>query len=171
MFKNILIYEEVFMDNKLLKLPILAVIGGIILRIIDRIAISILVRGTTDSTSEIGTKFFYINLISNIVIFIIIGKILKKNYDRKTLFKSATLLVIYSFLIFGLSEILQYFGIYPITSILILSLPTEIFSIITSILRSITSTQNITLIRLFIIIENFAPYLFLLFVKEPVKAK
>lgn len=159
------------MDNKLLRLPILALIGGVLLRMIDRIAISILVRGTTDWTSEIGTKLFYINFISSILIFIIIGRILKKNYDRKTLFRSATLLVIYSFLIFGLTEIAQYFGTYPVTSSLILYLPTEIFSIITSVLMRITSTQNITLIRIFVIIENFAPYLFLLFVKEPMKSK
>lgn len=155
------------MNKKLLKLPILTLIGGIILRIIYRITIHFLVKGTTDWTSEVGTKLFYIDIISSIIIFIVIGIILRKTYDRKTLFKSATLLVIYSFLIFGLSEITQHFGIYSITASLILYLPTEIFNIITSILREITSTTSITLIYVFIIIENFAPYLFLLFVKEP----
>jgi len=154
------------MNKELLKLPILTTIGGIILRIINSITMPIFVKKTTDWTSKVDTQIFYTNLISSLIIIVVIGIIIRKTYDKKTLFKSSTLLVIYSFLIFGLSEVTRYFGVYPITASLILYLPTDIFSIITTVLMEITSTVNIKLIYVFVIIEKFAPYLFLLFVKD-----
>ena len=154
------------MDNKLLKLPILTLIGGIILRIINRITISILLK----MNIGIDPGLFYVDLIFSIIIFIVIGIILKKTCDKKTIFKSATLLVGYSFFLFALSEVINYIGIYAIKFFSILHLwlylPTEIFNVITSILIKVTSTESMALIYVFIIIEKFAPYLFLLFVKE-----
>lgn len=150
------------MNKKLLRLPILTIIGGVILRIITYIALKIIV----EPSGEWGSKFFYINLVSSLVIIFIVGIILRRTYDKDTFFKSATLLVIYSFIIWGLSEIGQYFGIYSITASLILYLPTEIFNIITSVLREMTSTQSMALIYGFVFIEKFAPYLFLFFAKK-----
>lgn len=150
------------MNKKLLKLPILTIIGGIILRIIDYITLKIIV----EPSGEWSSKFFYINLVSSIVIIVSIGMILRRTYDKDTFFKSATLLVTYSFIIWGLSEIGQFFGIYSTITSLILYFPTEVFNVITSVLREITSTQSMALIYVFIFIEKFAPYLFLLFAKK-----
>lgn len=151
------------MNKNVLKLPLLTLIGGIILRIIEFIAIRIRVS-TIDPNAEWGSEIFYVNLVSSLIIIVIIGMILRKTYDKDIIFKSSTLLVIYSFIIWGLSEIGAIFGIYSLFSILYL--PTEIFNMISSVLIEIISPQDMVLFYLFIFIEKFAPFLFLLFYKK-----
>ena len=155
-------------NKNILKLPCLTLIGGIILRIIEFIEIRIRIA-TIDPNAEWGSEIFYVNLVSSIIIIFIIGMILRKTYDKDIIFKSATLLVIYSFVIWGLSEIGAIFGIYSLFSILYL--PTEIFNMISSVLIEIISPKNITLFYLLIFIEKFAPYLFLLFTKKTESVK
>lgn len=155
-------------NKNILKLPCLTLIGGIILRIIEFIAIRIRIA-TIDPNAEWGSEIFYVNLVSSIIIIFIIGMILRKTYDKDIIFKSATLLVIYSFVIWGLSEIGAIFGIYSLFSILYL--PTEIFNMISSVLIEIISPQNMILFYLIVFIEKFAPYLFLLFTKKTESVK
>jgi hypothetical protein len=151
------------MEGILLKLPFLTLIGGIILRIVDFITASILVKGTTVWTLEMGTTVFYIRLTITIILCIVIVVILHKIYDRKTLAKSATLLVVYSIAIFALEQVTQNFAAYNMI-IHWLYLPVEIFTIITSILARVFVTESLH--WTYVIPSLFAPYLFVLFGKN-----
>ena len=151
------------MNKKLLKLPVLTLIGGIILRIIAYITALTLIRGTSEWTLEMGTTAFYIQLVISIILFVVIGIILHTIYNRKTFVKSATLLVIYSIIIFALEQITQYFGTYSMI-IYWLYLPVEIFTIITSVLARVSTAESIN--WMYVIPSLFAPYLFVLFGKK-----
>lgn len=151
------------MNKKLLKLPVLTLIGGIILRIADYIIALTLFKGTSEWTLEMGTTTFYIRLVISIIIFVLIGIILRKNHDRKTLLKSATLLVIYSIVIFALEQITQLFWTYSMI-IYWMYLPVEIFTIITTILARISTAESINWI--YAIPSLVAPYIFVLFGKK-----
>ena len=151
------------MNKKLLKLPILTLIGGIILQIADYITAFTLVKGTSEWTLEMGTTAFYIRLVLSIISFVVIGIILRRIYDRKTLVKSATLLVIYSIVILALEQITQYLGIYSMI-IYWMYLPVEIFTIITSVLARASTAESIN--WTYAIPTLFAPYLFILFGKK-----
>ena len=151
------------MNKKLLKLPILTLIGGIILQIADYITAFTLVKGTSEWTLEMGTTAFYIRLVLSIIFFVVIGIILRRIYDRKTLVKSATLLVIYSIVILALEQITQYLGIYSMI-IYWMYLPVEIFTIITSVLARASTAESIN--WTYAIPTLFAPYLFILFGKK-----
>lgn len=151
------------MTERLLKLPVLTLIGGIILRIVIYITASTLVKGTSKWTLEMGTIAFYIQLALSIVIFVVIGIKLRKIYNRKTFVKSATLLVIYSIVILAVEQITQHFGTYSMI-IYWMYLPVEIFTTITSLLARISPAESINLI--YAIPSLFAPYLFVLFGKK-----
>ena len=148
------------MDRELFKLPALTSIGGFILRIIEYITVRILLKGTTEWTLKMGRITFFIDLVSNLIIFIMVGMIIRRIYTRKMIMKSATLLVIYSIILLALEQITQYFGIYNLI-IHSLYLPVSIFTIITSILMKISPAETITWI--YAIPSLFAPYLFVLF--------
>lgn len=155
------------MNKKLFKLPIFTLIGGTILRVVNHIIISLMVRGTNEWTFEMGTKVFYFDLILSIVIFISIGIILRRTYDRGAFIKSATLLVIYSILVLGLEQITQYFDMYN-SIFLLLYLPIEIFTIITSLLVRVSTAESI--IWIYAVPSLFAPYIFILFGKQSDKS-
>lgn len=152
------------MNKRLLKLPILTLIGGIILRIINHIIILIMVRGKNEWTLEMGTMQFYIDLILSISIIVIIGLVLRKTYDRKDFLKSATLLVVYSILILVVEQLIQYLGIYSVGFSLLFYLPIEMFTIITSLLAKVSNGEVIN--WLYVLPSIFAPYLLVLFGKE-----
>lgn len=152
------------MNKKLFKLPFLTAIGGIILRIINHFIILIMVRRTNEWTLQMGTAQFYIELILSILIFVLIGIILRKTYYRKDFLKSSTLLVIYSIIVLILEQVAQNLGIYNIGFSLFLYLPIEIFTIITSVLSRLSSADVINL--LYVIPSTFAPYLFIVFGKK-----
>jgi len=149
--------------KKILLLPFLTLIGGIILRIADFITAFILVKETSEWTLEMGTTAFYVRLVLSIILFVIIGIILRRIYDRKTFVKSATLLVIYSVVIFALEQITQYFGKYSMM-IYWMYIPFELFTIITSVLARVITAESINWI--YAIPSLFAPYLFVLFGKK-----
>lgn len=151
------------MNKKLLKLPVLTLIGGIILRIVDYITVFIFFKGTSEWTFEMGTTAFYIRLVISIILFVAIGIIVRRIYDRKTLVKSATLLVIYSIVIFALEQITQYCHTYSM-AIYWMYLPVEIFTTISSVLAKFSTAESISLT--YAIPTLFAPYLFVLFGKN-----
>jgi len=151
------------MDKTLFKIPILTLIGGIIYRIANFVIIFLMVKGSNEWTLEMGTTVFYIDLVISIIIFGVIGIILSKTCDRKTIFRSSTLLVIYSIILLILEQVTQYFGVYNIGINLWLYLPVEIFTIITSALARISTAESIN--WTYAIPALFAPYLFSIFGK------
>lgn len=151
------------MNKKLLKLPVLTLIAGIILRIADFITVFILTKGTSEWTPEIGTTVFYVRLVISIILFVVIGIILHRIYDRKALVKPATLLVIYLIAIFALGQIVEHFGTYSVIFYWIY-IPVEIFTIITPVLARVGGAESINWI--YAIPSLFAPYLFVLFGKK-----
>lgn len=151
------------MDKNLLKLPVLTLIGGIILRISDYIVTPLLSNGISEWTVGMETASFYIRLIITIILFAVIGIILRRSYDKSTMIKSATLLVIYSIIVVVIEQMAILFGGYNII-ILWLYLPLEIFTSIAVLLSRIFNLESINWI--YIIPAIFSPYLFILFVKK-----
>ncbi len=151
------------MNKKLLKLPVLTLIAGIILQIADSITALAVLKGALEWTPEMETTVFYIRLVISIILFVIIGIILHKIYDRKTLVKPATSLVIYSIVIFALEQIMKYFGAYSVIFYW-MNIPIEIFTAITSVLARVSGAGSINWI--YAIPSLFAPYLFVLFGKK-----
>lgn len=150
------------MDKKLFKLPFLSLIGGIVFYAIIFL-LNFLGYGVT--FNPLITKILIqAPLILNILILIIIGMILRKSYDRKTFFKSITLLVIYSFVLLIMQQVMLHFGIENLLVDFILYLPIAIFGIISSLLVKDNNTEIIKMIIL--IVSLFEPYLLMLFSKE-----
>jgi len=152
------------MNKRILILPGLTLIGGIILRIVDFVTAFVLIKGngTSEWTLEMGTIAFYVRLVMSVIVFAVIGIILRRIYDRRTFVKSATLLVIYSIIVFALEQNIQYFWAHMI--IYWMYLPWEMFAIITSLLAKISREKTINWI--YAIPSLFAPYLFVLFSKK-----
>jgi hypothetical protein len=152
------------MNKEIFRLPLYTLIAGFILGIINLMTIRILISGTNEWTLEMGTTLFYIQLILSIVAFVIIGILLRKKYNRTTFFKSATLLVIYSVIVLLLEQIMHYLGSYNLMNSY-LYLPVSIFTIITSLLARIGNPKHLHWLH--VIPSLLAPYLFLLFSKNP----
>ena len=147
------------MNIKLLKLPILTSVGGIIFYLLNFIMAFLGFGGVwTSKQSEILS---YIPLILAIIILIIIGLILRRIYSRKDFIKSSTLLVIYSIIILIVQRLSLYFGIYNSTVDFILYLPTAIFQIMISLSTKYNNSEIGNLI--FLILSLFEPYIFVLF--------
>lgn len=151
------------MNIKLFKLFVLSLIAGVILRISDYVVAFILLGRTAEWTDEMLTFSFYIQLVLSITAFVIIGLILRKEYDRKSFAQSATVLVVYSIIIFALEQLAQYFHTYSLI-IYRLFIPMEIFTIITSALARLSTAETIN--WMYVIPSLFAPYLFVLFGKK-----
>lgn len=152
------------MNKKLLRFPVLTLIGGNILRLSDYIVLpTVLSNGATQWTSEMQTASFYILLITTIILFAVIGIILRRSYDKSTMIKSATLIVIYSIIVVVIEQMAILTGAYNII-ILWLYLPFEIFISIAVLLSRTFNLESLNWI--YIIPAIFSPYLFVLFVKK-----
>lgn len=152
------------MDKNLLKLPVLTLIGGIILRLSDYIVVpALLSNGASQWTGEMQTASFYIQLIITIILYAVIGIILRRSYNRNTMIKSATLLVIYSIIVVVIEQMAIFIGAYNII-ILWLYLPFEIFISIAVLLSRTFNIESLDWI--YIIPAIFSTYLFVLFVKK-----
>ena len=152
------------MNLKILKLFFLATVAGIILRISDYAIAYALIKSTgelSDNTNAIANTA---GVILSIVAVVFIGMKLRKEYDRKMFIKAATVLVVYSIVIFTIERIAQYFNSYSLITYR-LCIPTEMFFPIDLLLMQI----NIAGIPTWVLFipSLFAPYLFVLFGKKP----
>lgn len=150
------------MSKKLLKLPIFALIGGVVFYILIFL-INFLGYGGA-WTPGVAALLSYIPLALNIGIFIVIGLILRKTYDKKTFFKSATLLVLYSVVILIIQQLTMHFGVFNNTIDLILYLPVSLFRTVTFLSPKDNNSDIVNWI--FVILALFEPYIFVLFGKK-----
>lgn len=150
------------MNKKLLKLPALSLIGGIILYVLTFIII-LLGFGITWGP-KVSIVLYYLPTLLNIVIIIILGIILRRTYDRKDFFRSATLLVIYTIIISILQRIALYLGIYNFTIDWIFSLPISLFRILVPLSVKYDNFKIIS--SLIMIVSIFEPYIMILFGKN-----
>jgi hypothetical protein len=153
-------------DKAWLKLPLLTLLAGIILRISDRISVAALMRGTNHFTFEMGTTVSSVRTVISIAAFVAIGLYLRKRYDKRFIAKSATILVVYSIAMLVWEQAAQYYGTY-IMLIYWMYLPAEMFTGITSVMLRLIDLENTRWI--YAIPSLFAPYLFVLFGKRPVR--
>ncbi len=89
-------FKGLLMRKEFLRLPLYTFMSGIILRMTDYLIVRILMGGTAEWTSEMGTIAFYIRLILCVLIFFCIGLLLRQRYSRRNFMKSATFLMLYS---------------------------------------------------------------------------
>lgn len=152
------------MNKNLIRLPIVTLVIGILLRVSNFTIAYFLARGTTEWTLEMDNATFYINLVLSIVLFIMGGLFLRRT-DKTSLTKSATILVIYSVLMLALEKVTQHFGVYLI--IYWLFLPIELFTTITSVIARISAAEEIS--WLYVLPSIIAPYMFVIFGKNSKK--
>lgn len=150
------------MNKKLWKLPVLTSIGALILHILVFIFIFVGYGGSW--TPRVARLLTYVPLALNILLVLIIGLILRRTYDKKTFFKAASLLVIYSIVISILQRAIIYLGIDNFTFNFILYLPIELFGMIESLFLRTQNPYTTNWILVFITL--FEPYIFLLFAKK-----
>lgn len=152
------------MDKKLLKLPLLAAASGIVLRFLTQFMMNIMMSEGGTWTDQMNTNMFYIRLLMSLALFVGIGLILKKTYDRKTMLKAATLLALFFIVVLFIEQSSVLMNGY-FTLLYYLYLPTEIFSWITYAMFMLIGVENYSL--LFAVPMILAPYLFMIFTMKP----
>lgn len=152
--------------KELLRLPAYTLAAGIVLRIISAITIRITTVNSSEWTPEVSAVLFCVNLVCSIALFIGIGLLLRKSYSRADFFKSATLLLAYDLVVFGVEQLTQYLGIYSL-AINYFFLPTRLFVVITQTIGRVSNAETLTWVHL--IPSMLAPYLFVLFSKKKEK--
>ena len=153
------------MNKQIYKLPVYLLIGGII-----RIAImyGIQILGSIGDIVWIIDKeipYLVIKGSISVTIFIIIGLKIAKIYDRKTCFKSASLVVCYGMIALCLDQLLDYLGKYGLSIMAEYSqyVPTEMETLYTMLFEAVSGEPTKWL---YVIPMMFTPYLFVLFTKE-----
>lgn len=120
-------------NKQILKFPAAMLLAGVALRVCMNGIISIWLRMGTP-ISSLG--LFGIRLLLSVLLFLLIGRMVRRQYSKKEFIRSANLLVFYSIAVLLLEQITQYAGIYSTVS-LWLMLPTEIFNVITEFLSQL----------------------------------
>lgn len=149
--------------KELLRLPAYTLAAGIVLRIISAITIRITTVNSSEWTPEVSAVLFCVNLVCSIALFIGIGLLLRKSYSRADFFKSATLLLAYYLVVFGVEQLTQYLGVYNM-AVNYFFLPVEVFSVLIDLALKMSNAETLTWVHL--IPSMLAPYLFVLFSKK-----
>jgi hypothetical protein len=149
-------------NKQILKFPAAMLLAGVALRVCMNGIISIWLRMGTP-ISSLG--LFAIRLLLSVLLFLLVGRMVRRQYSKKEFIRSANLLVFYSIAVLLLEQITQYAGVYSTVS-LWLMLPTEIFNVITEFLSQLIGGRIYWISS---IPALFAPYLFFFFIKEEKK--
>lgn len=149
-------------NKQILKFPAAMLLAGVALRVCMNGIISIWLRMGTP-ISSLG--LFGIRLLLSVLLFLLIGRMVRRQYSKKEFIRSANLPVFYSIAVLLLEQITQYAGVYSTVS-LWLMLPTEIFNVITEFLSQLIGGRIYWISS---IPALFAPYLFFFFIKEEKK--
>ena len=161
-------------NKQILKFPAAMLLAGVALRVCMNGIISIWLRMGTP-ISSLG--LFGIRLLLSVLLFLLVGRMVRRQYSKKEFIRSANLLVFYSIAVLLLEQITQYAGIYSTVS-LWLMLPTEIFNVITEFLSHLIGGRKLFGLSQLIggriywissIPALFVPYLFFFFIKEEKK--
>jgi len=148
------------LNEKLLRLPFYTIVAGIIIEATDYITAFTLIKSQAEWTLQMETIAFCVQVVISSILFVLIGRKLRKTYDRTSWFKSVSLLVTYSIIALALEQLLQHFGSYRLINI-IMYIPIDIFNVITYALVRISSANSAN--WMYAIPALFAPYLFLIF--------
>lgn len=151
--------------NKILKLPVLSSIGGIVFYVLNFIVILLGFGGSWSPT--LSKALSYIPLLLNIIIITIIGIILRRTYSRRDAFRSASFLVVYTIILMIVQTTFSYFGVYNFTLDWILSLPISLFRMLLPL--SVKYNDLKTMSSIFMFISIFEPYIMILFAKKDKK--
>lgn len=149
-------------NKQILKFPAAMLLAGVALRVCMNGIISIWLQMGTP-ISSLG--LFGIRLLLSVLLFLLVGRMVRRQYSKKEFIRSANLLVFYSIAVLLLEQITQYAGVYSTVS-LWLMLPTEIFNVITEFLSQLIGGRIYWISS---IPALFAPYLFFFFIKEEKK--
>lgn len=151
------------MKKELFIVPILSLIGGLIFRpLVSRIIVWITNIMTPNSQMIQTANDVYTICIACFIFIILVGVILrKKKFDRMTIFKSATILVVYILIIYVANELYFKFVNAETPSIwlgILLHYPFSIYEIFGDILRNVGINEFV--INILVILY---PYVFVLF--------
>lgn len=149
-------------NKQILKFPAAMLLAGVALRVCMNGIISIWLQMGTP-ISSLG--LFGIRLLLSVLLFLLVGRMVRRQYSKKEFIRSANLLVFYSIAVLLLEQITQYAGVYSTVS-LWLMIPTEIFNVITEFLSQLIGGRIYWISS---IPALFAPYLFFFFIKEEKK--
>ncbi len=156
------------MSKNVWKLTLWAAAGGIVLRFFTQLILSFMMSGEAEWTDKSNNIIFAMRMIMSFALFIGIGLMLKKTYDRRTMMKASTLFALILAGVYLLEQSSFYrSGYMPL--LYYLYLPGEIFSWITYALLRTIGTENYS--RLMAIPVMLAPYLFMIFTIGPDSSK
>ncbi len=153
------------MKKELFIVPILSLIGGLIFRpFVSRIIVWITSIMTPSGQTMQTANDVYTICIACFIFIILVGIILrKKKFDRMTIFKSATILVVYILIIYVANELYFKFVNAETSGIwlgILLRYPFSIYETLGDTLRIMNVGINEFVINLLVILY---PYVFVLF--------
>jgi hypothetical protein len=149
------------MKKELYTLPLLTLMAGCILRVMDYFMASILMKmgAGNEWTTAMGDATFWARLGVSVLLFLLIAGFLRWRFDRKTIVNAASILVGYGALLLLAEQLVGYN-----TPIHWLYLPLDLFTVLTSIMIKLLPTETMTLV--YAIPAVLAPALFILFGKQ-----
>ncbi|PKM49694.1 MAG: hypothetical protein CVV02_14560 [Firmicutes bacterium HGW-Firmicutes-7] len=147
--------------NKVLRIPIISVVTGIIISIISTSSVFIIARGTNEWTIMMGDIILYVEVALSVVLFITTGLLYLKDMSKKDILRSSLIVVIYYVLLVGLEQLLIMLGKYPI-AIIWLFTPLRLYGVIHQVLLRL----DIMSVWSGLILSIVAPFLYVIFGKS-----
>jgi hypothetical protein len=144
--------------SKIIRVPLISVLTGIIISKVSSIAIYLMVRGTDEWTTNMNITLYTIKIIVAVLLFIITGLFCYKDMNKLDIAKSATIVVIYYVVVVLIEQFYIHKGQYPIFLLWVFT-PVNIYTIIcNSIFRFIRMS-----IWVDIILTSITPFSYVLF--------
>ena len=163
------------LKSKMLRIPILSIITGVILVLNNFFGTMLIARGTTAWTRDMGDKMTLITLVLAITLFVITALLFLRDMTRKEILKSAVIVVIYYILISIISHLIFPVGmpladsripletrIQMLWALETLRMPLKLYSTIPETLFMITGSFS----YLWLVFGFAAPFLYVLFGKR-----
>jgi len=152
------------LKNKLLRVPLVSLVTGLILSAIEHNVVLRMVKDSTEWTLKMGDTVYYFSLVLCVVLFIAAGLFCFKDMTKKEIAKSASLVVLYQIIVLVAEQLFQMFASYSIT-FMYLFVPVSLYTTLYQMLL-----KNLPLSSFILIIPSmFTPYLFILFGNKDVE--
>lgn len=157
------------MKNKLLRVPIISIVCGIILNIISQAIIFIMVKGTNAFTEHMSTTHTFITGTLAIIFIVFTGLFFLRDMNKKEVIHSAAIVSIYSIILLALEQIFQALGLFSLMMFVdtVLYIPLHMYSALFSLLFKLTHWN----FYFGIFLSLLSPFLYVLFARKTERGK
>lgn len=150
--------------NKVWRVPLVSILTGIIISIITSAYIYFIVKGTNVWTLEMGNTILWMNIIVEVVLFLITGIFCFRDMDKTDIAKSAIIVALYYIVIVAFEQLLVSMGQYP-SILLWLFIPVRLYSVIHQVFVRFTEIS----VWIGLLPSIIAPFLYVIFGKRRIK--